>query len=84
MAHDETWLTASQAAGLATQWRRVISGAPAAAVSRTAVQNWAARGHLQPAGLDARGRPLYRLADVARAELATRARALRLIDTGST
>lgn len=48
-----------------------------AQVTRSAVANWVARGHLQPAGRDYRGRPLYRLRDVARAEHATRAKARR-------
>lgn len=72
-------LTTSQAAELATTWRRAISGTRTAAVGRTAIQMWAKRGHLQPAGLDDRGRPLYALADLARAERATRGRALRLV-----
>ncbi|MEV8245018.1 MerR family transcriptional regulator [Streptomyces rochei] len=66
----------AQAAELATSWRRTIS-ATAAAVGRSAIRNWVTRGHLQPAGLDERGRPLYALADLARAERATRDRALR-------
>lgn len=74
-------LTTSQAAHLATQWRQTISGDPAAKVGRTAIINWETRGHLRRAGLDDRGRPLYRLADLARAEQATRPRALLLLDT---
>jgi hypothetical protein len=70
--------TGAEAAELATQWRRTIS-ATAAAVTRPAICNWVTRGHLAPAGLDERGRPLYALADLARAELATRGRALRLV-----
>ncbi|MET7982538.1 MerR family transcriptional regulator [Streptomyces sp. NPDC005281] len=68
----------AQAADLATQWRRTIS-ATAAAVTRPAICNWVARGHLTAAGLDDHGRPLYALADLARAERATRGRALRLV-----
>lgn len=61
----------TQAAALATTWRRMRS-AGAAAVSRSAICNWRTRGHLPVAGLDERGRPLYTLADLARAEKATR------------
>ncbi|MFJ6659694.1 MerR family transcriptional regulator [Streptomyces sp. NPDC091377] len=69
--------TGAEAAELATRWRRSRS-AHAAAVTRSAICNWVARGHLAPAGLDEHNRPLYALADLARAEKATRARALRL------
>lgn len=72
-------LTASQAAQLATTWRHTVSGGRAATVRRTAIANWVSRGHLTRAGLDDHGRPLYRLGDIARAEQATRARALRLV-----
>lgn len=74
--------TGTQAADLATQWRRTVS-ATAAAVTRSAICNWVTRGHLQAAGLDEHGRPLYALADLARAEHATRARALRLVGIGT-
>lgn len=36
------------------------------------VRSWVSRGQLQPSGLDSRGRPLYRLADVWEAERETR------------
>lgn len=72
-------LTATEAAELANTWRRTVSGGRAATVSRTAIANWVSRGHLARAGLDDRGRPLYARADLARAERATRARALRLV-----
>ncbi|MEW2635248.1 MerR family transcriptional regulator [Streptomyces sp. NPDC048389] len=68
----------TQAAELATTWRRIRS-ADAAAVTRPAICNWRTRGHLPVAGLDEHGRPLYRLADLAHAEKATRPRALRLV-----
>lgn len=68
----------AQAAELATRWRRQLT-ADAARVTRPAICNWVRRGHLQPAGLDEHGRPLYALADLARAERATRPRALRLV-----
>jgi hypothetical protein len=67
----------ARAAALATTWRRRLT-ADAAAVSRSAICNWVARGHLKAAGLDEQGRPLYALPDLARAEKATRSRALRL------
>ncbi|MFC8276269.1 MerR family transcriptional regulator [Streptomyces sp. NPDC057271] len=73
-----TLYTATQAAEHATAWRRLMSGG-AAAVTPATIRSWAARGHLTPAGLDDRDRPLYAHADVARAEAATRARALRLV-----
>lgn len=68
----------TEAAALATTWRRTLT-ANAAAVTRSAISNWVARGHLQPVGLDEQQRPLYALADLARAEKATRSRALRLV-----
>lgn len=73
-----TWLTAQQAATHATQGRRQLSAGAAAVTERT-IRSWVARGHLSAAGLDGDGHQLFRLADVARAELATRARALRLV-----
>lgn len=75
-------LTTSEASELATTWRRTLS-AGAAAVTPATIRQWASRGHLQPAGLDDHGRPLYALADLARAELATRQRALRLVGIGT-
>ncbi|MFC8008896.1 MerR family transcriptional regulator [Streptomyces cinereoruber] len=73
-----TLYTAAQAAERATQWRRALS-AGAAEVTPATVRYWVTRGHLAPAGIGDRGRPLYASADVARAELATRRRALRLV-----
>lgn len=72
----------AQAAELATRWRRMLS-ANAAAVSRSAICKWVARGHLRVAGLDEHGRRLYALTDLARAERATRPRALRLVGIGT-
>ena len=46
-------------------------------VSAEAVRKWASRGILAAAGMDARGRKLYRLIDVAKAERATRDKARR-------
>lgn len=46
-------------------------------VSAEAIRQWASRGILEPTGLDDRGRKLYKLLDVARAERATRERARR-------
>ncbi|NML55683.1 MerR family transcriptional regulator [Streptomyces sp. R302] len=73
-----TLYTTAQAAEAATNWRRLLS-AGAAAVTPTTIRSWATRGHLDPVGLDTKGRPLYAHADVARAEVATRRRALRLV-----
>jgi hypothetical protein len=75
--------TGTQAAALATTWRRQIS-ADAAAVSLSAICQWVRRGHLTPAGLDAQRRPLYTLRDIALAEQKTRGRALRLVGIGAT
>lgn len=76
MANEELY-NGTQAAELATRWRRTLT-ANAARVTRPAICNWVTRGHLTPAGLDEHGRPLYALTDLARAEHATRSRALRL------
>ncbi|WP_369279653.1 MerR family transcriptional regulator [Streptomyces bobili] len=74
--------TGTQAAALATRWRRTLS-ADAAAVSLSAICHWVRRGHLAPAGRDHQGRPLYALPDIAKAEKATRSRALRLVGIGT-
>lgn len=69
--------TTPEAARLATGWRRSLT-AGASTVRPGTIRSWAARGHLEPRGLTEAGHPLYALADLAAAELATRARALRL------
>lgn len=46
-------------------------------VSAQAVRMWALRGILTASGMDARGRKLYKLIDVAKAERATRDKARR-------
>ncbi|MEU6635721.1 helix-turn-helix domain-containing protein [Streptomyces rochei] len=61
---DELWLTAREAAELT-------------GVSVVTVYSWVRRGHLKVEGLDHRGQKLFRHLDVARAEMATRARAPR-------
>ena len=68
----------AQAAEMATRWRRMLT-ADTATVSRQAICNWRTRGYLPIAGLDEHGHPLYAHGDLARAELATRSRALRLV-----
>ncbi|MET7648357.1 MerR family transcriptional regulator [Streptomyces sp. NPDC005426] len=75
---DTDLLTTAQAAAHAHRARQLLS-AGAAVICPATVRSWAKRGRLSRAGLTADGRPLYRLADVARAELATRGRALRLV-----
>ncbi|MFG3426153.1 MerR family transcriptional regulator [Streptomyces californicus] len=75
---DTELLTTAQAAAHATRARQFFS-AGAAVIRPSSIRYWATRGHLTRAGLTAQGHPLYDLADVARAELATRARALRLV-----
>lgn len=84
-----TWLTAHQAAAHANRARRVLTaGHPTAArcaqVTERTVRSWVARGHLAPAGRSEGGLQLFTLADVARAEQATRARALRLVGIPAT
>lgn len=76
-------LTTTEAALLATTWRRLVS-AGAAAVKPATIRQWRTRGHLAPCGLDNHGHPLYARSDLARAERATRDRALRLVDTDAT
>lgn len=41
------------------------------------IRQWKHRGHLEPAGLDEHGKPLYRPEDVYRAEKAVRDRSIR-------
>lgn len=48
-----------------------------AGVTVTTIRSWVNRGHLEAAGLNERGHPLYRLLDVAKAEAATRDHARR-------
>lgn len=73
-----TLLTATEAADHATRARQQLS-AGAARIRPATVRKWASRGHIAPAGLTEQGHPLYALADIARAEAATRGRALRLV-----
>lgn len=77
-AQPKTWLTAAQAAQHANQARGLLSAGTATVTERT-IRSWVARGHLEPRGLNEQGRQLFTLADLAAAELATRARALRLV-----
>lgn len=48
--------------------------AEVAGVSVAAISNWRTRGLISPSGLDDRGKPLYRLADIVRTERKTRNR----------
>lgn len=79
---DTTGLTATEAAAQADQCRQAASDARAT-VRPDAIGKWVRRGHLDPSGHDAAGRPLFNSTDVARAERATRARALRLVGIGA-
>lgn len=79
---DTDLLTTAQAAAHADRARQLLS-AGTAHISPGTVRSWAARGRLERVGLTEAGHPLYRLADVARAELATRSRALRLVGIGA-
>ena len=45
-----------------------------AGVSVAAISKWKDRGLIDPSGLDERGKPLYRLADIIKAERTTRRR----------
>lgn len=74
-------LTAAQAADHADRARQLLS-AGAAHVRPCTIRQWASRGRLPRAGLTEAGHPLYRVADVARAELATRRAALRMVGIG--
>ncbi|WP_299542052.1 MerR family transcriptional regulator [uncultured Streptomyces sp.] len=79
---DLDHLTAAQAAALADRARQTLT-AGAAHIRPGTIRQWAARGHLTATGLAPDGRTrLYRYADVAAAELATRRRALRLVASG--
>lgn len=73
-----TGYTTAEAAAQATTWRRLLSSG-AAEVTPATIRKWRSRGHLAPCGLDERGHPLYAHTDLARAERATRGRALRLV-----
>ncbi|MFE0243272.1 MerR family transcriptional regulator [[Kitasatospora] papulosa] len=75
---DTELLTTAQAAAHANKARQYLS-AGAAHIRPTTIRDWASRGHLPRAGLTEAGHPMYRLVDVARAERATRSRALRLV-----
>jgi predicted site-specific integrase-resolvase len=63
---DQLWLTAREAADHC-------------GVSLVTVYSWVRRGHLKVEGLDHRGQKLFRHLDVARAEMATRAKAKRVL-----
>lgn len=75
---EATWLTAKQAAERMTAGRQALTGGRAK-VTHATIRKWVSRGHLAPARVSVDGKPLYRLDDVARAELATRPHALRLV-----
>lgn len=55
----------------------VTEAASLCGVSAEAIRKWASRGILSPSGMDERGRKLYKVIDVAKAERATRERARR-------
>jgi predicted site-specific integrase-resolvase len=59
MESDEIWMTAQEAA-------------EHFGVALKSIYRWTAEGRLTVAGLDHRGRKVFRFLDVARAELATR------------
>jgi hypothetical protein len=55
----------------------VSEAATHAGVDAARIRQWKRRGHLQPAGLDAFGRPMFRLIDVLRAWTAAEQRHAR-------
>ncbi|MEV5688632.1 MerR family transcriptional regulator [Streptomyces sp. NPDC052164] len=72
------WLTTTQAVDHADRSRQALT-AGAARIRASTLRSWVNRGHLTATGMSEDKRPLYRLADVAKAEKATRSRALRLL-----
>ncbi|TYP82059.1 hypothetical protein BD833_12043 [Blastococcus xanthinilyticus] len=62
---------------LQTDLISVSEAATLAGVSESAIRKWKQRGHLEVAGLDNFGRPLFTGLAVMRAEAATRQRARR-------
>ena len=76
---DIEHLTTAQAAAQADRARQALS-AGAAHIKPDTIYQWVRRGYLTAIGIAHDGRSrTYRLQDVARAELATRGRALRLV-----
>lgn len=74
---DIDHLTTAQAAAHADRARQALS-AGAARIKPDTIYQWVRRGHLTATGIADDGRTrTFRLADVARAEHTTRARALR-------
>ncbi|MFJ3665058.1 helix-turn-helix domain-containing protein [Streptomyces sp. NPDC090106] len=63
---DEVWMTVKEAA--------LFTG-----VSIQTVYSWVRRGHLTVTGLDRNNQKLFRHLDVAKAELATRSKARRIL-----
>lgn len=76
-----TWFTAAEAAAYVNRVRAALS-ADAAGCGEQAIRNWVNRGHLAATGINADGLQVFTLGDVAKAELATRSRALRLVGIG--
>lgn len=68
--------TTAQAAAKATEWRRLLS-AGTAEVTPGTIWKWRSRGHLT--GILHNGRLHIEHSELAQAERATRARALRLV-----
>ncbi len=68
---------------LTTALWTVEQAAEAAQVKPNTVRNWKYRGRLEQAGMDWRGRPVFRAIDVVRAERATREKARRVYPTAA-
>lgn len=75
------WLTTAQAAQAADRARQFVS-AGAAHITPATIRQWDSRGHLRGYNTGPRRPKIYHLGDVAKAELATRDRALRQVGIG--
>jgi hypothetical protein len=77
-----TWLTAAEAAAYVNRVRGLVSAGYAGFTER-GIRNWTNRGLLVARGRNEDGLQVFTLADVAQAELKTRARALILASSAT-